>query len=91
MRDIWDPNRAILDDEANNSNNRNDRGTPLMIDEHFQRHFDEMHLWERKWQALYPDTGLPPKDHPDWDAFWESRAKMGKPTGRRLAFKVAFE
>ena len=90
--DIWHPDRARLDDEAIGGNNRNDRGTLLVIDEHFQQHFDEMHLWEKKWQALYPDTGLPPNDSPDWDAFWESRAtKMGKPTGRKLAFKVVYE
>jgi hypothetical protein len=88
---IWDPNRAVLDDEAVGGNNRKDHGTPLVIDEHFQQHFDEMHLWEKKWQAKYPHTGLPPNDSPDWDAFWESRAKMDEPTGRKLMFKVVYE
>lgn len=89
--DIWEPNRATLDDEAVGGNNRNDRGKPMFLDEADQTFYDELHLWEKKWQAKYPKTGIPPNDSPDWDEFWETRPKTKAPTGKKLALKAAIE
>jgi len=88
--DIWDPDRAVKDDEATGGNNRNDRRDPFLIDESIQQHIDATHRWEKKWQAKYPVSGMPPGDSPEWDVFHSERAKAGKLTGRKLAFKAAF-
>ena len=87
---IWDPNRAVKDDEATGGNNRSDRRNRFLVDESIQQHFDATHHWEKKWQAKYPVLGMPPGDSPEWDVFHSERAKAGKLTGRKLAFKAAF-
>jgi len=90
MRDIWDPNRAILDDEAVGGNNRNEpRDAVAYVDAKFQASFDAIHLLERRWQAKYPERGMPPSDSPEWDDLYKIKTTIPEVEGK-IAFKAAF-
>jgi hypothetical protein len=91
MRDIWDPDRARLDDEANGDKLRYGRhNTVIYEDITYQLWFDEMWLYQKKWADKYPDTGMPPANSSDWDEFINGRPLMGFDIGKKIALKAAF-
>jgi hypothetical protein len=89
--DIWHPDRARLDDEANGDKLRYERrNAPVYEDISFQLWIDEVHLYEKKWAEKYPDRGMPPINSPDWDEYVNGRPLMGFDIGKKITLKAAF-